>query len=67
MTTPNADRIADVALDAAKGKRTVLNTYKKSERLALLEPTRSVIAKIGVNDGCLSSCSFCETKFARGR
>jgi MiaB-like tRNA modifying enzyme len=66
VTTPNTDRIADVALDAAKGKRTVLNTYKKSERLALLEPTKSIIAKIGVNDGCSSSCSFCETKFARG-
>ena len=66
VTAPNADRIADVALDVVNGKRRVLNKYRKSERLALLEPSKSIIAKIGVNDGCTSSCSFCETKFARG-
>ena len=66
VTTPNIDGISDVALDAAKGRRTVLNKYRKSERLALLEPSKSIIAKIGVSDGCVSSCSFCETKFARG-
>ncbi len=66
VTIANADRIADAALDVAKGKRVILNKYKKSERLALLEPSNSIIAKIGVSDGCLSSCGFCETKFARG-
>ena len=31
-----------------------------------MNPVNSVIAKIPISDGCLSSCSFCETKFARG-
>ncbi len=66
VTAPNMEMIGSVAQDARVGKRTVLNNYKKIDRLALLDPVNSIIAKIPVNDGCLSSCSFCETKFARG-
>lgn len=63
VTTPNIQEIATVT---QSNGRMVLNQYKKVDRIALLEPGNSVIAKIPVNDGCLSSCSFCETKFARG-
>jgi threonylcarbamoyladenosine tRNA methylthiotransferase CDKAL1 len=63
VTAPNIGEISSVA--SASGKM-VLNQYKRRDRIALLEPNRSIIAKIPVNDGCLSSCSFCETKFARG-
>ena len=66
ITTPNIDRINEVALDAQDGWRNVVDSYKKTNRLSLLEPGDGVIAKIPVSDGCLSSCSFCETKFARG-
>ncbi len=63
VTTPNIESMASVILD---DKKVVLNQYKKTDRIALLEPRNSVIAKIPISDGCGSSCSFCETKFARG-
>ncbi len=66
ITMPNIENITSVAVDSRSGMRTVMNQYKKTDRIALLEPGNSVIAKIPVNDGCLSSCAFCETKFARG-
>ena len=66
VTTPNIENITSVVMNSKSGMRTVMNQYKKSDRIALLEPKNSIIAKIPVNDGCLSSCSFCETKFARG-
>lgn len=66
VTTPNIGEIGGVLHDAHVGIKRVLNAYRKVDRLALLEPGSGVIAKIPVNDGCLSSCSFCETKHARG-
>lgn len=66
ITMPNVDKIGRLAHETYNGKRNIINEYKKVDRLALFEPSNSVIAKIPVSDGCLSSCSFCETKFARG-
>lgn len=66
ITMPNIDSITSVAMDSRSGVRTVMNQYRKTDRLALLDPANSVIARIPVNDGCSSACSFCETKFARG-
>lgn len=65
VTTPNIASIGSVAMD--NGPKMVLNSYSKNDRLMLYEPSNSVIAMVGISDGCLSSCSFCETKFARGR
>ncbi len=36
------------------------------EKPLLLKPTGSIISRIPISEGCLSNCSFCETKFARG-
>ncbi len=66
ITMPNVDKIGRLAHETYNGKRNIINEYKKVDRLALFEPSNSVIAKIPVSDGCLSSCSSCETKFARG-
>ncbi|MDE1871234.1 MAG: tRNA (N(6)-L-threonylcarbamoyladenosine(37)-C(2))-methylthiotransferase [Candidatus Micrarchaeota archaeon] len=64
VTTPNIGSIGSVA---ANGSKAILNSYSRNDRLMLYEPSNSVIAMIGISDGCLSACSFCETKFARGR
>lgn len=66
VTAPNIENISSVAFGTQSGTRMVMNQYKKTDRLALLEPGNSIIVKIPISDGCLSSCSFCETKFARG-
>lgn len=40
--------------------------YKRIDRSKFIYNPTGVIARIPISDGCLSSCSFCETKFARG-
>lgn len=66
ITTGNIQNITEVVSYANSGKRTVMTQYNKTDRLMFFSPKDSVIAKIPLSDGCLSSCSFCETKFARG-
>lgn len=66
VTTPNMNSVGDAVFYASEGKKVVLNEYSKNDRLSFFEPNGKVIAKIPLSDGCLSSCSFCETKFARG-
>ena len=39
---------------------------KSGEKPNFLNNNNNIIARIPISEGCLSSCSFCETKFARG-
>ncbi|MCL5680315.1 MAG: tRNA (N(6)-L-threonylcarbamoyladenosine(37)-C(2))-methylthiotransferase [Candidatus Marsarchaeota archaeon] len=50
----------------SNGHRSVYLEERKTDRISFYNAPGSVIAKIPLSDGCLSSCSFCETKFARG-
>ena len=55
------------AVSSAKSNvRMEMLSMAKYDRAQLYTPSGSPIAKIPINDGCLSSCSFCETRFARG-
>ncbi|MCL4387837.1 tRNA (N(6)-L-threonylcarbamoyladenosine(37)-C(2))-methylthiotransferase [Candidatus Marsarchaeota archaeon] len=63
----NISGMPQAARDAASGKRVMLMEESRYDRIGLYVPGKSIIAKIPLSDGCLSSCSFCETKFARGR
>ncbi len=45
---------------------TGMHAYKRIDRSKFIFNPMGVIARIPISDGCLSSCSFCETKFARG-
>ncbi|HUC39148.1 MAG TPA: MiaB/RimO family radical SAM methylthiotransferase, partial [Candidatus Acidoferrum sp.] len=66
VTTNNIESIAGVVKSAVLGQKQVINDYKKIDRLVFASPNSNVISKIAINDGCASSCLFCETKFARG-
>ena len=66
VTIPNMERIASAFLDTVENKKVVLDAYAKKDRILFLDPAKDAIARVPVNDGCTSSCSFCETKFARG-
>ncbi len=63
VTTSNIGRITEAVNSR---ERVVFNAYNRTDKLMLFDAHESVISKIAVSEGCLSSCSFCETKFARG-
>jgi len=57
------DRINDAIQDSLKGK---ITSYLERKRIERLEAEQSgLIAKLAIQTGCLSSCSFCATKLAR--
>lgn len=68
ITTSNIHNIHEILSDTASGKTVTLTEYEKRDRMSLISKNSfgSTIAKIPISDGCLSSCGFCETKFARG-
>ncbi len=66
VTTQNIPSIAEAVNASASGARLVMAEGNAEERLEHLTSFGGVIARVPVNDGCLSSCSFCETKLARG-
>ena len=65
VTTSNVENIAEVVKSMVLGQVRIIDGYKKTDRLALFSPNGNVISKVAINDGCASSCLFCETKFAR--
>ncbi len=66
VSTSNVHRIAEVVEAAASRNNVLLNKYSKIDKLAYGIDNNSVIAKIPISEGCLSNCTFCETKYARG-
>lgn len=66
VTTQNIPLIADAVSAAAAGTRQLMIKRNQEERLERLTNFGGVVARVPVNDGCLSSCTFCETKVARG-
>lgn len=63
--TRSLTHIADAVRAALEGK-TVEFFNKREEKLELPRLRGSVIAKIPIAEGCVSACSFCATKLARG-
>lgn len=60
-------RIVDVAEAALVGKKVIELERLKDEKVNLLHlRTNPVIDITEINSGCLSNCSFCATKLARG-
>ena len=66
ITTSNVNKIADVLKFIENGKNVVIDSYNRIDKLQYGLENNSVIARIPISEGCLSNCSFCETKFARG-
>jgi len=66
ITTSNVNKIADVLKFIESGKNVVIDSYNRIDKLQYGLENNFVIARIPISEGCLSNCSFCETKFARG-
>jgi len=62
--TFSQDSVVEAVENAFAGKKTV---FTKNNGFPKLNPvTDGVIARIQINSGCASSCTFCSTKLARG-
>ncbi|MGC9099072.1 MAG: tRNA (N(6)-L-threonylcarbamoyladenosine(37)-C(2))-methylthiotransferase [Candidatus Micrarchaeia archaeon] len=66
ISTSNVHKIAEAIKFASDNKQVIMNAYERTDKLAYGIDNNSVIARIPISEGCLSNCTFCETKFARG-
>ena len=66
VTTSNVHRITDAIEGIEKTGTVDFSAYSRVDKLSYATGAEGVIARIPISEGCLSSCSFCETKFARG-
>jgi threonylcarbamoyladenosine tRNA methylthiotransferase CDKAL1 len=68
LDTKSIDKMGDVIKEINKGKTKIIKFSKISKDKTLLPHVSSdkIINIIQVSEGCLSNCSFCGTKLARG-
>ena len=66
VTTSNVHKIADAIDEILEKGRANYSSYSRNDKLQYVKQYGSVIARVPISEGCLSSCNFCETKFARG-
>ncbi len=59
-------RIAEALGEITKKGRIEYGGIGREDKAAYLVPGGSIISRIPISEGCLSSCGFCETKHARG-
>ncbi|MCL4379059.1 MAG: tRNA (N(6)-L-threonylcarbamoyladenosine(37)-C(2))-methylthiotransferase [Candidatus Marsarchaeota archaeon] len=67
VNTSNVHHVYDAVSAAYSSGRALFDGRGRTDKLAFFSQTGGVIARIPINDGCISSCAFCETKHARGR
>lgn len=64
----NLDRIVDVVDEVSKGNTVRLLDFKNNPRLNLPKVRKnSAVEIIPIAAGCLGDCSYCKTRFARGK
>jgi MiaB-like tRNA modifying enzyme len=65
--TPDAiDKIVEVVNETLKGKKVVADSEKEEKVLLPKIPFNKIISIVQISSGCLSACSFCETRVAKG-
>ncbi len=63
VTPSSISRISDAVADAMQGRAAVY--AEKWAKDGLPKALTAPICRIPINDGCVSSCAFCQTKLAR--
>ena len=66
VTTSNTDMIVEALLSIDKSSSSTFAEKRRIDKADLIRATGSVIARVPASEGCLSNCTFCETKLARG-
>jgi len=67
VLTPNAiDKIVEVVEKVLAGERIVADGESKEKVLMPKISFNNIISIVQISSGCLSACTFCETRIARG-
>ena len=66
LSTGNTTKIYDAISHIAEYGREDRIGHTRLDKSPNIRSSGSIIARIPISEGCLSACSFCETKFARG-
>jgi len=67
IITPDAiDKIVDVVKKTLDGEKVVVDSKKKEKVLLPRIPFNKIISIVQISSGCLSACTFCETRIAKG-
>jgi len=67
IITPDAiDKIVDVVKKTLDGEKVVVDSEKKEKVLLPRIPFNKIISIVQISSGCLSACTFCETRIAKG-
>ena len=67
IITPDAiDKIVDVVKKTLDGEKVVVDSEKKEKVLLPRTPFNKIISIVQISSGCLSACTFCETRIAKG-
>ena len=67
IITPDAiEKIVDVVKKTLNGEKVVANIGRKEKVLLPRIPFNKIISIVQISSGCLSACTFCETRIAKG-
>jgi len=67
IITPDAiDKIVYVVKKTLDGEKVVVDSEKKEKVLLPRIPFNKIISIVQISSGCLSACTFCETRIAKG-
>jgi len=67
IITPDAiDKIVDVVIKTLDGEKVIFDSEKKEKVLLPRIPFNKIISIVQISSGCLSACTFCETRIAKG-
>jgi MiaB-like tRNA modifying enzyme len=67
IITPDAvDKIVNVVKKTLDGEKVVVDSEKKEKVLLPRIPFSKIISIVQISSGCLSACTFCETRIAKG-
>jgi len=67
IITPDAvEKIVDAVKRTLNGEKVIVDSEKREKVLLPKIPFNKIVSIVQISSGCLSACTFCETRIARG-